>query len=287
MSNQITEAFVQQFGSTYLHVAQQMQSRLMGAVRQENGIVGTSKSVNRLGKRTMQRRTSRHADTPINEQPHSTRYVDLFDYDDGDMLDNLDKLKLLTDPTSDYMKAMVGGGNRQKDLEIITAALGSSRSTTGSIVLPSSQKILHGSAGLTKAKIIQAKKMFRAAEADEQNAEELYFVYGSEAMEDVLTDTTLTSSDHLAVQMLQEGNINSKKWMGFNWIPSELCPKSSTTRSLVAFAKSGLCLGVGQDIKTEVGKDPGKGFNVRVYVCLSIGAVRVEEEKVVEVQCTE
>lgn len=286
MSQQITEAFVEQFASTYLHVSQQVQSRLMGAVRVEPGIVGMSKSINRLGKRTMTRRTSRHADTPINDQPHSTRFVDLFDYDDGDMLDSQDKLRLLVDPTSDYMKAMVSAANRQKDLEILVAAIGNSRSSTGNIALTSGQKILHGGVGLTKAKIIQAKKLFRANEADEENGENLFFVYGSEAMEDVLTDTTLTSADFMAAKMLNEGN-TSGKWCGFNWIPSELCAKSGTTRSLVAFAKSGLCLGVGQDITTEVGKDPGKGFNTRVYTKLSIGAVRVEEEKVVEVQCTE
>lgn len=286
MSQQITEAFVEQFGSTYNHLSQQMQSRLSSAVRQELGIVGMSKSVNRLGKRTMSRRLSRHADTPINDQPHSTRFLDLFDYDDGDMLDSQDKLRLLVDPTSDYMKAMVAAANRQKDLEIVTALLGNSRSATGNIVLPSSQKIVHGGVGLTKAKIVQAKKMFRANEADEENGEELFICYGSEAMEDVLVDTTLTSADFMAAKMLQDGN-TSGKWCGFNWIPSELCPKTGTTRSLPAWAKSGAALGVGQDVTTDVGKDPGKGFNVRVYTKLSIGAVRVEEEKVVEVQCTE
>ena len=34
---------------------------------------------------------------------------------------------------------------------------------------------------------------------------------------------------------------------------------------------------------TEVGKDAGKGFNVRIYAKMSIGSVRVEEEKVVEI----
>lgn len=286
MSQQITEAFQQQFSDNYLHVAQQKTTRLMGAVRVESGIVGASKSVNRLGKRTMSRRLTRHADTPINDQPHSTRFLDLYDYDDGDMVDSQDLIRL-ADPTSEYVAAMVSGAHRQKDQSAIDAMLGSSRSSTGGIVLPSAQKIVHGGVGLTKAKIIQAKKLFRAAEADEQTGEELYFAYGSEAMEDVLTDTTLTSADFLAVQMLQDGNLNSRKWCGFNWVPTELCPKSGTTRSLPAWAKSGVVLGIGADIVSRVGEDPGKGFNKRVYVKETIGAVRVEEEKVVEVQCTE
>jgi hypothetical protein len=287
MSNQITEAFVQQFGTTFNHVSQQMTSRLRGRVRVETGIVGESKSVNRLGKRKMQRRTQRHGDTPINEQPHSTRYIDLYDYEDGDMIDSQDKLRTLIDPTSDYIKAMVAAANRGQDEEIILALGGNSRSKSqGLIALPSTQKIAVGASGLTKAKIIQAKKMFRQNEADEENGEELTFIYSSQGLSDVLSDTTLTSADFLAGQMLQQGNLKGK-WMGFEWIPSELCPKVSTTRFLYAFAKTGVAFGIGQDIVTEVGKDPGKGFNVRVYAKQSIGAVRSEENKVVEIACLE
>lgn len=59
------------------------------------------------------------------------------------------------------------------------------------------------------------------------------------------------------------------------------------TRRLYAWAKSGVTLGKGADITTKVGEDPGKGFNVRIYAKQSIGAVRTEEEKVVEIAVTE
>jgi len=287
MSQQVTEAFVQQFDSTFRHLAQQMQSRLRGFVRVETGIVGESKSVNRLGKRKMRRRTSRHGDTPLNDQPHSTRYIDLADYEDGDMIDDQDKLRMLVDPTSDYLKSMVAAANREQDIVIIDALGGQSRSKTGGMIdLPASQKIAAGGTGLTKAKIIQAKKMFRQNEADEENGEELTHLYSAQALSDVLSDTTLTSADFLAVQMLQQGTLKGK-WMGFEWIPTEQCPKVSTTRFLYAFAKSGVCFGIGQDVVTKVGEDPGKGFNARVYMKQSIGAARVEEEKVVETACQE
>ena len=60
MSQQITEAFVQQFADNFKHVAQQKMSRFESAVTIEPNIVGMSKSVNRLGQRTAQRRTQRH-----------------------------------------------------------------------------------------------------------------------------------------------------------------------------------------------------------------------------------
>lgn len=282
MSQQITEAFVQQFADNFMHLAQQATSRLEPTVTIEPNIVGMSKSINRLGQRTATRRTQRHGDTPINDQPHSTRFVDLYDWEDGDMVDDQDKIRMLVDPTSEYVKAMIASLNRAKDDVIISALGSSSRATTGGIILPASQKIAVGGTGLTKTKIIQAKKMFRLNEADEESGEELYMVYHAQALNDILADTTLTSADFLAAQMLQSGTLRGK-WMGFNWIPSERLPKSGATRLCYAYAKSGVTLGKGAEIATEVGKDAGKGFNVRIYAKMSIGAVRVEEEKVVEI----
>lgn len=288
MSNFITEAFVEQFATNFMHVAQQKNSRFEPTVMSEAGIVGMSKSINRLGQRSAQRRLTRHGDTPIYDQPHSTRYVDLNDWEDGDMLDDQDKIRMLVDPTSDYVAAMVSSLNRAKDDVIISALGGNARASTGNIALPSAQKIVHGGTGLTKTKLITTRKLFRAAEADDEAGEELYLAYGSEQLEDLLADTTLTSMEYNTVLSMMSGTIpKGQKLFGFTPVPSERLPKASTTRSCYAWCKSGVTLGVGQNIVTRVGEDPGKGFNVRVYAKMSLGAVRVEEEKVVEVQCTE
>lgn len=282
MSNQITEAFVQQFADNFKHVAQQTLSRLERCVSIESGIRGMSKSINFLGQRTAQRRLVRHGDTPINDQIHGTRYVDLYDWEDGDMVDDQDKIRMLVDPSSDYVKAMVQSFNRSKDDVIIAAMGGNSRSTVGNVALPNTQKIAVNASGLTKAKIIQAKKLFRRNEADGHNGEELFITYSAQAAADVLADTTLTSADFIAAKFLEQGDIEGR-WMGFTWIPIERTPLVGTTRSLYAWAKSGVTLGIGEDTTTKVGEDPGKGFNVRIYGKQSIGAVRSEEVKVVQI----
>lgn len=286
MSFHITEAFAEQFADNFIHVAQQKESRLQKAVSLELNIKGMSKSINRLGQRTAQRRLARHGDTPINDQPHSTRYVDLFDWEDGDMLDDLDKIRMLTDPSSEYIAAMVASFNRAKDDVILSAVGGNARASTGNIALPSGQKIVHGSAGLTKAKLIQAREMFRAKEADAEAGEELFFAYASSQLGDLLTDTTLTNTEVNQVLSLMSGDFKGQL-MGFNMIPSERLAKVSTTRYCYAWAKSGVVLGIGQDRTIRVGEDSSKGFNTRIYGKMAIGAVRVEEEKVVEIQCTE
>ena len=286
MSFQVTEAFVQQFSANFYHLSQQMESRFQGAVRVEAGIVGESKKINRIGSTAAQKKTTRHGDTPLIETPHSTRWIDLDDYEWADLVDELDKKKMLTDPTSDYLKAGVAAMNRSKDDVIYSAARGSARTSSGTTALPAGQKVAVGAAGLTKAKIIQTKKLFRANEADEENGEELYFAYGAEQMEDLLNDTTLTSADFLAVQMLQEGNVG-KKWMGFKWVPFERMYKSGNDRYCVAWAKSGMALGVGAEVMTRVTERADKSYALQPYARMSIGAVRVEEAKVVEIACQE
>lgn len=284
MSFQVTEAFVQQFADNFRHVAQQLKSRFEPYCLMEPNITGISKTINRLGQRTAQRRTTRHSDTPLNDQPHSTRFIDLFDWEDGDMLDDQDKIRMLVDPTSDYTKALVQGLGRAKDDVFISAALGNARATTGNVALIAGQKIANGGTGLTKAKVISAKQLFRANECDEYNGEELFFTYTDKQLNDILSDTTLTNQDFILLRLLQEGNINTK-WAGFTWIPSQRLPLAGGIRSCFAWAKSGMCLGIGENIVTKVGEDPSKSFNTRIYAKMSIGAVRVEEEKVVQVDC--
>ena len=288
MSFQVTEAFVQQFSANFAHLAQQMESRFQGCVRIEAGIVGDSKKINRIGATAAQKRTTRHGDTPLIETPHSTRWIDLEDYEWADLVDELDKKKLLADPTSDYLKAGVSAMNRAKDDAIYTSARGNARSSSGTVALPSGQKIAVGGTGLTKAKIIQAKKMFRANEADEENGEELFMAYGSEQMEDLMNDTTLTSADYSAVQILSDGSVpKGRKWLGFTWIPSERMSLVSTTRYICAWAKSGMALGIGADIMTRVTERADKSYALQPYARMSIGATRVEDAKVVEIACTE
>jgi hypothetical protein len=286
MSFQVTEAFVQAFSANFYHLAQQMESRLSSRVRVESGIVGDSKKINRIGATAAQKKTTRHGDTPLIETPHSTRWIDLDDYEWADLVDELDKKKMLASPESDYLKAGVAAMNRAKDDVIYEAARGAARTSSGTTALPSAQKIAVASSGLTKTKIIGARKLFRANEADEENGETLYHMYSSEALEDVLGDTTLTSGDFIKVQMLQEGNLKGM-WAGFEWVPFERATKVTNDRFLISWAKSGVALGVGAEIMTRLTERADKSYAMQPYARMSIGAVRIEEAKVVETACLE
>ena len=78
MSSQITTAFVQQYSNNVQLLSQQKGSLLRQAVDVEN-VVGKNAFFDQVGVATAQKRTTRHADTPQMDTPHSRRRVSLVD----------------------------------------------------------------------------------------------------------------------------------------------------------------------------------------------------------------
>lgn len=286
MSFEITDNFVDQFSANFFMLAQQKESRFQMAVDVDSDIVGQSKSVERIGAGVAADLTTRHGDTQYIDTPHSKRWIDLADKYYADLVDEMDKIRLLADPTSPYVRVAVQALNRAKDDVIIAALTGSARASTasgGSIALPAGQKIAHGSAGLTVDKLLAAKQLLDEAEVDEE--ESRFIATTAEQISNLLTDPEVTSSDFVTVKALLEGKIDT--YMGFKFIRSERLNKTSTTRFCPAWAKSGLRLGVGKDVVASIDVLPGKNMSVQVYARQSLGAVRTEEVRVVEVACTE
>jgi hypothetical protein len=55
----------------------------------------------------------------------------------------------------------------------------------------------------------------------------------------------------------------------------------------LAWAQDGIKMALGQDIMTRIDERSDKGYSTQVYVCQSIGATRMEEEKIVTIQAHE
>lgn len=286
MSDTITQGFVQQFDSSLRMLAAQMESRMLSAVTNRGSIVGESFTINNLDPSgDMPEDNVRHGDTVFSDITHSTRVCNMRDYFDALPLDRADIPKLIANPVTGghYAKTLVGKRNRKIDNLIYRACRDSQLMKDGtSTALPSGQKIAHGSTGFTKAKLITCRKLFRANEKDSHNGEELYIGYTADMLEDILGDTTLTSSDFMAVQMLQAGDV-ANKWMGFNWIPFEgIDPVSSSTYYTVAWCKSAIHFGDGF-MEGRVDRRADKKNLYQTSLACSMAAGRQDEEGVVEI----
>ena len=286
MSVQITTAFIEQYKSNVFHLAQQKGSRLRDAVRTET-VVGKSHFFERIGSTAALKRTSRHSDTPRVDTPHSRRKVSMDDYDWADLIDQEDKVRMLISPQSEYAQAGAWAMGRAMDDAIIDAASGNAFggvSGGSTVALPSGQKIVHGSAGLSVTKLIEAKEILDANSVDPE--EPRYCVVTSKQLSDLLAITQITSADFNSVKALVQGEIDT--FMGFNFIRTErLDTNSSSNRLVLAFAQSGIGLAVGSDIQTRITERADKNYATQVFLSMTIGATRIEDEKVVEIECTE
>ena len=290
MSTQITTAFVEQYSSNVTMLAQQMGSKLRPAVDVET-IRGKNGFFDQIGATAAVARTTRHGSTPQVDTPHSRRRVTLADYEWADLIDDLDKVRMLIDPTSAYAKAAAAAMGRSMD-DVIISALGGSADTGvaggTAVALPSSQKTstANQTDGLTVAKLLSAK--FILDNNDIDPSMKRYLVCGPKQIQDLLNTTEVKSSDFNTVKALAQGDINS--FMGFNFIMSTRLNFDATNtddRLCFAFTEDAVKLAIGSDVKARIDERNDKSYATQVYYSMAIGATRMEEAKVVQIPCDE
>ena len=287
MSTQITTAFVNQFSANIQMLSQQMGSLLRNAVDVET-VTGEKAFFDQVGSAAAVLRTSRHADTPLIETPHSRRMVTMSDYEYADLIDDQDKVRLLVDPTSTYSRAAAAAMGRAMDDAIIAAALGTALTGkdggTSTAFATATNQIAAGATGLTLAKLISAKEILDAGDVDPSIPR--YIVVSPKQITNLLNSTTVTSSDFNTVKALAMGEINS--FVGFNFIVSNrLGVDGSSARRVIAFAGDGIKLAIGREPVARIDERADKSYATQIYYAMTLGSTRMEEKKVVEVLCTE
>ena len=285
MSSQITTAFVEQYSANIQMLSQQMGSLLRDAVRIES-IVGKDAYFDQIGKVTAQLKVSRHSDTPQIDTPHSRRRCSLADYEFADLIDQQDKVRLLIDPTSSYAKAAAYAMGRAMDDVIIAAALGSANTGVSggtAVALPAANITAVGTGGantMNIAKLALAKQKLDAGDVDPSIKR--HIVVSPTEIQDLLNNTTVTSSDFNTVKALVQGEIDS--FMGFKFhVSNRLTENGAGNTQCIAFAEDGLLLGIGKDVTARIDERSDKSYATQVYYCQTIGATRMEEAKVISV----
>jgi len=308
MSFTVTDAFVQQFTGNVWYLAQQVESRFRGKVL-EDQITGESAYMEQVAPSAAQKITSRHSDSPIMNTQHLRRRLAPYDYGWGDLVDNLDKVKLLIDPTSTYARTGAMAMNRGQDDEVIAAFFGTAYTGhSGGTVLtwpngnsesaptaPAGTVVAvndwaygngTGNSGLTISKLVSASVALDAAEGDE--GEDRYMAVKAAQKGNLLATTEATlkefgvAKDDLAP--LRDGKIAFI--MGFQLIHSERLQLNVSSQTRVpAWRKSAMGLGINKDISARMAERPDKRFSMYVYLDMSIGATRLEESKLVEIVC--
>src|SRR3990167_1059185 len=282
----ITIAFVKQFGSTMNLLSQQKGSRLSSCVQLETGAFGEEEYFDQYGSDEAKEKVSRNVDVEYAADDYKRRRVSFTDTYWAKLIDKEDKLAMLIEPTSGLMQAGAWAIGRKLDDKIITAFSGTAstgKAGATSTAFTAANQIAVGAAGLTLSKLIQAKELLDAADVDPD--EERYFALAASQVSDLLNITEVKSMDYNTQNALVEGRINT--FLGFRFVRTQRITISGTTRTCLAWAKSGMLLAKRTEMIAKLDVIPTKHYATQAYASVSSGATRMEEAKCVEVACLE
>lgn len=213
------------------------------------------------------------------------------DWELPQLVDNFDLLKQFTDPKSAYVQNAVNALGRKMDAAILAAINGTAKTGVEggtSTTLPSAQKVAVGfgaasSTGLTVAKLREAKRILMAADLDMER-ESLFCVVKAKQHDNLLAEMQVISLDFNERPVMMEGKVT--RFLGINFIHSELLEASGSNDLCPVFAKSGVYLGLWNDIETAMSiREDLSSRPWQAYAKASFGATRLEEERVVQITC--
>lgn len=289
MSTEITTALVDQYRSNVMMLLQQKESRFRAAVRTES-MLKNKDFFEQIGVTDVRQRTTRHGDTPLMNTPHARRMITTADYDWADLIDDVDRLRILIDPTGPYTMAAVAAFNRKIDDVIIEAFDGTAYTgATGTTQTPydTSNTVdvqVGGSSsdvGLNVEKLRAAKEILDANEVED---EDRFIAVNAKQMRNLLAETEVTSSDFNTVRSLVNGELNT--FLGFTFIRSQRLGVDANSDHKVPFwNRQGMLFGILDDIKAKVDPRPDKNYSTQVFVSASFGATRMEEGRVGYIEC--
>lgn len=295
MSQFVTTHYVQQYTTNVQLLSQQRGSRFRQAVTvgQYTGKQGVP--VDQFAPTVAQKRTTRYPSlTPADTQA-DRRWVFPADYDWNDLIDSIDKLRLLIDPQSSYVTNGTSAMNRAMDDEIIasffaTAKTGSDGSTSTSF--PAAQQVsasegASAATGMNVEKLKAAIQLILAAEAwDPSSGDPLYCGISAKQNRNLMDEIQVINADYNGEKpVINDGFIQS--WGRVQFLHSERLPVNGSSQTRCPFwVKEGMHLGLWQDISADVSQRKDlAGLPYQVYLYGTFGGTRIEEKKVVEIPC--
>ena len=278
MAVTITDSFVKQFSGNMHDILEREGSRLLGYVNKE-AVTGEKAFVERIGGLDVAEITSRHADTVLQDAAHSRRMLSIRDYGGAVMLDHQDKIKMLIDPLNAYARKLATAMGRKIDDTIVGSMVGTAKAGADGgtdVVLPTGQKVAAGGTGLTFAKLLTTQEILKSA----NYFGTVYAAITPAALSDLLNETEIQSYDFNSVKALVSGEIDT--FMGIKFITVNI-PELADNSKAVFFGEDALHFGHADTMKVAIGNRLDKNNNTQVLITHSFGAVRLEEERVVEV----
>jgi Phage capsid protein len=296
MSENLIKLYVTEFSTILQLKLQQKTSKLRGYCMEGFHIGKMASPIQYIGAIQMRSPAGKFAPIMRQDVDFSRRWVFPVDKEAFQLIDTFDKLKILQDPTSQYGDVATAAVAREWDDRLIQAAFataqigvdagGLSSENFNTSLYQIAQNFNAGSSvGLTVAKMIEAKRIFRKAQV-EVDSESMCWVTSSQGESDLLNQVQVVSSDfNGASPVLADGKVT--RFMGFDIKYSERLTLS-TYRQNIVFVRSGLYLGIWKDTETDITRANWlSGLPWQLSTLMSSGATRLEPGRLLQVLCAD
>lgn len=292
MSINLPTHFVQQYSTNIALLLQQKGSKLRNTVMTGNHVGKQASPVDQIGKVEMQSVTSRFSPMGRVDAPTDRRWVFPSDFDLPQLIDEFDKLRLITDPSSAYVQNAVMAAGRQFDRLLCsaftgTAKTGESGSTSTSFTAANEVDVAVGGSNskLNVAKLKAVKELMMAKFVD-FDMEEVYVGITAADHASLLNEIQVVSTDFNSRPVLVDGKVT--EFLGFKFVHCELIETvlaGTNEVTLPVWCKSGMYLGLWNDIENSVSKrNDLQGEPWQLYTKMTAGATRLEEDKVFAIE---
>lgn len=260
-----------------------------------------SQVVNFLGPVEFTERNTPYGDTKLTELEHTQRWITGIEYDAAILIDRLDTLKMIYDPTSPYVERMREAAARKMDEIIMSkffAVAKTGKDGTTNTSFPAQDTIVHGGTRMSVAKLRAARKLLKKRHVNLRTSTP-YIAVTSEQTDDLLGEVAVGSSDYNAVKPLVDGEVS--KFMGFMFVPYEDNGNSmngkgiptadvagpAMVRKCPVWVQEGHHYGGWDGLSIVISPRPDKNNIKQAHATFTGGATRLEEGKVLQLECVE
>jgi hypothetical protein len=279
MAVSLSNAFVTLFDAE-VKQAYQASAMLVPAVRQRRGVEGSTVKFPKVGKGAATLRVAQTDITPLNVGFSSVTCT-LQDWNAAEYSDIFSQAKVNFDERSELVKVVASAMGRRQDQLILDALAASGTSLTVSNDIGASDS------NMNIAKLREAKRLMDKNNVPPDNR---HIIIHANGLSNLLSESTVTSSDFNTVKALVQGELNT--YMGFQFhvlgdrSEGGLAIDASLDRKCFAFHRDALGYAEGIGMRTEINYIAEK-TSWLVNEVFSAGAITIDAEGIVELTCRE
>lgn len=298
MSVNIPNHFVEQYTTNVAHLLQ-IQGNKMRPYATEGSYTGEGgAAVDQFGAVEMQEVTSRFQPMGRVDAAVDRRWVYPTDYSLPQIVDTFDKLRLMIDPQGPLAQAAVKASGRKMDEVIFDAFFADAKTGKQGGTTTSFDTTNHrvdaaigasADTGLNVDKILRGIRLLEDNDVDTEMEMPILAITPVQH-ENLKRQTQVINSDYFtkggAPVLSADGRVT--EFAGCKIVVSRLVPSNSSYRLCPLWVPSGMHLGVWSDVKARVDERPDiEGVPYQLYTTMTVGATRLEEGRVIQIECTE